>query len=60
MTVEFSKDGGKSWEKLEENVSNTGKYIWNVFKIDSNQCKVGVFPQFRPAYRGTSGMFSVK
>ena len=60
VTIEFSKDGGKSWEKVEENVSNTGKYTWNIPKIDSNQCKVRVFSQYRPKYRGASEMFSVK
>jgi len=60
VTVEFSKDGGKSWEKVEENVPNTGKYAWNVPKIDSNQCKVRIFSQYRPKYRGTSEMFYVK
>jgi hypothetical protein len=60
VTVEFSKDGGKSWEKVEENVSNTGKYTGNIPKIDSNQCKVRIFSQYRPKYRGTSEMFSVK
>ena len=60
VTVEFSKDGGKSWEQVEVNVPNTGKYVWKVPKIDSAQCKVRVFSQFRPKYRGTSEMFSVK
>ncbi len=60
VTVEFSKDGGKSWEQVEVNVPNTGKYIWKVPKVDSAQCKVRVFSQFRPKYRGTSGNFSVK
>jgi hypothetical protein len=60
VTVEFSKDGGKSWEQVEVNVPNTGKYAWNVPKIDSNQCKVRIFSQYRPKYRGTSEMFSVK
>jgi len=60
VTVEFSKDGGKSWEKVDENVPNTGKYVWKVPKVDSAQCKVRVFSQFRPKYRGTSEMFSVK
>jgi hypothetical protein len=60
LTVEFSKDGGKSWEKVEENVPNTGKYVWKVPKVDSAQCKVRVFSQFRPKYRGTSEIFSVK
>ena len=60
VTVEFSKDGGKSWEKAGENIPNSGKYAWNVSKMDSTQCKVRVFSQYRPIYRGTSEMFSVK
>jgi hypothetical protein len=60
VTVEFSKDGGKSLEKVEENVPNSGKYIWKVPKVDSAQCKVRVFSQRRPIYRGTSEIFSVK
>jgi hypothetical protein len=60
VTVEFSKDGGKSWEKVEENVPNSGRYIWKGPKVDSTQCKVRVFSQYRPIYRGTSEVFSVK
>jgi hypothetical protein len=60
VTVEFSKDGGKSWEKVEENVPNKGKYAWKVPKIDSTQCKVRVFSQYKPKYQGTSEVFSVK
>jgi hypothetical protein len=60
VTVEFSKDGGKSWEKVEENVPNSGKYVWKVPKVDSTQCKVRIFSQRRPVYRGTSEVFSVK
>ena len=60
LTVELSKDGGKSWEKIEENVANSGKYLWKVPKIDSTQCKVRIFSQRRPIYRGTSEVFSVK
>ena len=60
VTVEFSKDGGKSWQNVEENVPNSGKYMWKVPKVDSTQCKIRIFSQFRPKYRGTSGVFSVK
>jgi hypothetical protein len=60
VMVEFSKDGGKSWAKVEENVPNSGKYVWKVPKEDSTQCKVRVFSQRRPIYRGTSEVFSVK
>jgi hypothetical protein len=60
VTVEFSKDGGKSWEKIEENVPNKGKYMWKAPKVDSTQCKVRIFSQYRPKYRGTSEVFAVK
>jgi hypothetical protein len=60
VTIEFSKDGGKSWEKVDENVPNKGKYMWKAPKVDSTQCKVRIFSQFRPKYRGTSEVFSVK
>ena len=60
ITVELSKDGGKSWETVEDNVANAGKYLWKVPKIDSTQCKVRVFSQRRPQYRGSSGVFAVK
>ena len=59
-TVEFSKDGGKSWEKVQENVPNSGKYVWKVPKVDSTQCKIRIFSQYRPIYRGTSEAFSVR
>jgi len=60
VTVEFSKDGGKSWEAVEFNAPTGGKYVWKVPKIDSTQCKVRVYSQYRPKYRGTSEVFSVK
>jgi hypothetical protein len=61
MTVEFSPDGGKSWEKVEENINkNDGKYAWKVPKIDRPQCKVRVFSQRSVEFRGTSGVFAVK
>ncbi len=60
VTIEFSKDDGKSWEMIQDNIPNAGKYLWKVPKIDSTQCKIRVFSQRRPEYRGTSGVFSVK
>jgi hypothetical protein len=60
VTIEFSKDGGKSWERAWENIPNSGKYVWSVPKIDSTQCKIRIFSQYRPIYRGTSEVFSVK
>ena len=60
VTIEFSKDAGKAWKQVEENVPKAGTYVWKVSEMDSTQCKVRVFSQRRPEYRGTSGMFAVK
>jgi hypothetical protein len=60
VTIEFSKDGAKSWEMVEEKASKAGKYLWKVPKVDSAQCKMRVFSQSRVEYRGTSGVFAVK
>ena len=61
VTIEFSKDGGKSWEKVDENVPNSGKYMWKVPKVDSTQCKIRISSKSKPGrYRGTSEIFSVK
>jgi len=60
VTIEFSKDGGKSWNPVGDNVPIAGKYSWKVPKMDSAQYKIRVFSQRRPDYRGTSGLFAVK
>ena len=59
MTIEFSKNGGKSWDTVAKDVPNNGKYLWKVPEIDSAHCKVRVFFQDKPKFRGTSEMFSV-
>jgi hypothetical protein len=66
VTIEFSRDGGKSWEKVQENVQNSGKYVWTVPKVESGKfdvykkkCRVRVISQRKPIYRGTSEFFSV-
>ncbi len=65
-TIEFSRDGGKSWEKVQENVKNTGKYVWTVPKVEHKKYaftnktfKLRVISQSKPIYRGTSEVFLV-
>jgi hypothetical protein len=66
VTIEFSRDGGESWEKVQENVQNSGIYVWTVPKVESGKfdvykkkCRVRVISQRKPIYRGTSEFFSV-
>ena len=60
VTIQFSKDGGNTWDVVAENVPNTGKYQWSVPKIDSIKCKILVSSQFRPKYRKSSEIFTIK
>ena len=66
VTIEFSRDGGKSWEKVQENVQNSGKYVWTVPKVEHKKYaltnktfKLRVISQSKPIYRGTSELFFV-
>jgi hypothetical protein len=60
VTIQFSKDGGNTWDVVAENVPNTGKYQWAVPKIDSTKCKILVSSQYRPKYRKASEIFTIK
>jgi len=60
VTIQFSKDGGNTWDVVAENVPNTGKYQWAGPKIDSTNCKIQVFSQYRPKYRKSSEIFTIK
>ena len=60
VAIQFSKDGGNTWEVVAENVPNTGKYQWSVPKIDSTKCKILIFSQYRPKYRKGSEIFTTK
>ena len=60
VTIQVSRDGGKFWENVAENIPANGKYAWKVPTGGSAQWyKIRVFSQYRPKYRGTSEPFSV-
>ncbi len=66
VTIEFSRDEGKSWEKVAENVQNSGKYVWTVPKVEHKKYaftnktfKLRVISQSKPIYRDTSELFFV-
>jgi len=66
VTIEFSRDEGKSWEKVQENVQNSGKYIWTVpnvehkkYAISNKTFKLRIVSQSKPSYRDTSELFLV-
>ena len=43
IDIYFSKDGGLSWDIIDLNVNNSGKYKWIIPKnINSDKCKIKV------------------
>ncbi len=60
VTIEFSKDAGKSWNKVEENVPKGKGFTWKTPETEMSECKIRVISQYRPEYRGTSGGFAIK
>ena len=67
VKIEFSRDEGKSWEKVAENVPNSGKYTWAVPQVEYNKYavsnkifKLRVISQSKPIYRDTSALFLVR
>ena len=66
VTIEFSRNEGKSWEKVQENVQNSGKYIWTVPNVEHKKYaftnktfKLRIISQSKPIYRDTSELFLV-
>ena len=66
VTIEFSRDEGKSWEKVQENVKNSGSYLWTVpnvehkkYVISNKTFKLRIISQSKPIYRDTSELFLV-
>src|SRR5512136_2314310 len=64
VTIEFSRDEGKSWEKVAEGVPNSGKYVWAVPKVEHKKYaytnktfKLRVISKSKPIYRDTSELF---
>jgi hypothetical protein len=60
VRIEFSKDGGRSWKTIAKGVSNNGIYLWKVPEVDSAHCKIRIFFQDKPRFRGTSEKFVIK
>ncbi len=66
VTIEFSSDEGKSWDKVQDNVQNTGRYMWTVPNVEHKKYaftnktfKLRIISQSKPIYRDTSELFFV-
>jgi len=57
--IEFSSDGGGSWEPISGLIPNTGYYDWNAHYVDSDQCLVKVKHEFLPVEDQSDGVFTI-
>ncbi|MHC4617368.1 MAG: outer membrane protein assembly factor BamB family protein [Planctomycetota bacterium] len=45
VDILFSSNGGADWTTMEDNIANTGSYLWHLpEEADSNQCVISVVP----------------
>ncbi len=42
VNLEYSVDEGQTWNTIAENVPNSGKFIWNVPKLNAHDCLVRI------------------
>ena len=62
IDIYFSKDGGLSWDAIDLNVNNSGKYKWIIPKnINSDKCKIKVQSNINKSiFDVTDKYFSIK
>ncbi|MHC4739870.1 MAG: outer membrane protein assembly factor BamB family protein, partial [Planctomycetota bacterium] len=63
VDISYSDNNGADWTPVENNVANTGSYIWQLPPtVDSNQCLVSVAPNTPDpcAVCVNSGLFTIK
>jgi outer membrane protein assembly factor BamB len=63
VDISYSDNDGADWTPVENNVSNTGSYIWQLPPaVDSDQCLVSIIPSTPDpcAVCVDSGLFTIK
>ncbi len=62
IDIYFSRDGGLSWDAIDLNVNNSGKYKWIIPKnINSDKCKIKVQSNINKSiFDVTDKYFSIK
>ena len=60
VDLEYSTDGGNTWESITTNLTNSGTYSWQVPSVFSDNCMVKVIDPNNPEVYGVSGTFVIK
>lgn len=58
--IDYSTDGGATWNQIAGNASNDGHYLWTVPNVSSTNCRVRVANVDNLNAYGTSGVFEIR
>jgi hypothetical protein len=59
LYVEYSADGGMTWEQVASCETNDGALAWNVPTVESDQCRTRLGTYSRSAADNSDGTFSI-
>jgi hypothetical protein len=59
VSISISRDGGKSYESIVENVANSGSYNWTVTGPGSVNCMIEIVPLVAESKKTVQGLFSI-
>ncbi|MGB9721074.1 MAG: Ig-like domain-containing protein [bacterium] len=58
--LEYSTDGGGTWNQISNNASNDGYYLWQVPNVSSTNCRIRISNSQNLNANGTSGTFEIR
>ena len=61
VRIQYSTDGGSSWNTVSSNTTNDGAYAWTIpSSVDSERCRVRVSSRTYAAVSASSGIFRIE
>ncbi len=58
--IDYSTDGGATWNQITDNTSNDGNYEWQVPNVSSTNCRIRVSNAQNTNANGISGTFEIR
>lgn len=61
VKIDYTLNGGVSWQELSGPIRNNGRYIWQqVSNVHADNCQIRVTDAKNPVFEGKSSPFSIK
>lgn len=60
VRIDYSTDGGSTWNQITDNAGNNGNYEWYVPNVSSTNCRIRVSNAQNTNANGISGTFEIR